>query len=297
MTNATRQPDKPRSSSEPELDESTRTFLRLAIMAILGGALAFIAVILIFAPDQVRRLANPLAGIGIALTSWALLKKEHFRASIMVLTVGTWLVTTAIAISSGGVRTPVVYSLPVIVFFAGWLLGSRMAIAMAILSVTTYLAMAILEHQGRLPQIPYTPAFMHWVIQATIIAIAAAAIVYLRNSHARQVEEVRALTTELTKQRAEAEAAQALKDSLNNLQCTLEATDEGIFGYDGHDQSGKLLFANDRFFDIWNISRMSGQAPVAPKSSPPRASSSSIPMPTSSALERYWQWAWCMKTR
>ena len=254
MTIATSHSDKPRSSREPELDESTRTFLRLAIMAILGGALAFIAVILIFAPDQVRRLANPLAGIGIALTSWALLKKEHFRASIMVLTVGTWLVTTAIAISSGGVRTPVVYSLPVIVFFAGWLLGSRMAIAMAILSVTTYLAMAILEHQGRLPQIPYTPAFMHWVIQATIIAIAAAAIVYLRNSHARQVEEVRALTTELTKQRAEAEAAQALKDSLNNLQCTLEATDEGIFGYDGHDQSGKLLFANDRFFDIWNIS-------------------------------------------
>ena len=171
MTIATSHSDKPRSSREPELDESTRTFLRLAIMAILGGALAFIAVILIFAPDQVRRLANPLAGIGIALTSWALLKKEHFRASIMVLTVGTWLVTTAIAISSGGVRTPVVYSLPVIVFFAGWLLGSRMAIAMAILSVTTYLAMAILEHQGRLPQIPYTPAFMHWVIQATIEAI------------------------------------------------------------------------------------------------------------------------------
>jgi signal transduction histidine kinase len=253
MTIATSHSDILRSSREPELDESTRTFLRLAIMAILGGSLAFIAVILIFAPDQVRRLANPMAGIGIALTSWALLKKERFRAGIMVLTVGTWLVATAIAISSGGVRTPVVYSLPVIVFFAGWLLGSRMAIAMAVLSVTTYLALAILEHQGRLPQIPYTPAFMHWVIQATIIAIAAAAIVYLRNSHARQVEEVRALTTELTKQRAEAEAAQALKNSLNNLQCTLEATDEGIFGYDGRDQSGKLLFANDRFFDIWKI--------------------------------------------
>jgi signal transduction histidine kinase/ActR/RegA family two-component response regulator len=253
MTNATRQPDKPRSSSEPELDESTRTFLRLAIMAILGGALAFIAVILIFAPDQVRRLANPMAGIAIALTSWALVKMGRFRASVMVLTVGTWLVATAIAISSGGIRTPVVYSLPVIVFFAGWLLGSRTAIAIAVLSVTTYLALAILEYQGRLPQIPYTPVFMHWVIQATIIVIAAAAIVYLRNSHARQVEEVRALTTELTRQRAEAESAQALKDSLNNLQCTLEATDEGIFGYDGHDQSGKLLFANDRFFDIWKI--------------------------------------------
>ena len=126
MTIVTSHSDKPRSSREPELDESTRTFLRLAIMAILGGALAFIAVILIFAPDQVRRLANPMAGIAIALTSWALVKMGRFRASVMVLTVGTWLVATAIAISSGGIRTPVVYSLPVIVFFAGWLLAVRL---------------------------------------------------------------------------------------------------------------------------------------------------------------------------
>lgn len=49
------------------------------------------------------------------------------------------------------------------------------------------------------------------------------------------------------------QAAQALKTSLNSLQRTLEATNEGIFGYDRDDPSGKLLFANNRVFEMWNI--------------------------------------------
>ncbi len=48
-------------------------------------------------------------------------------------------------------------------------------------------------------------------------------------------------------------ADQSLKDSLNNLRRTLEATDVGIFGYDGSDPSGRVLFANDRFFEIWKM--------------------------------------------
>lgn len=379
MTLTPQPADTPGSSREPELDESTRTFLRLAIIAIIGCALAFIAVILIFTPEQTRRIANPMAGIGIALTAWVLLRTGQTRIGIAVLAYGAWAVATVIAASSGGIRTPVVFSLPVIIFFAGWILGSRAAIALAALSVVTYLILAMAEYQQWLPTPPPTPPYMHWVVQATIFVLAAATIVHLRNSHARQVEEVRALTAELERRRAEASTAeslrrsgelldrtgrlahvggwefdvsgglltwtdesfrihdmepgnapsmdtaisfyspearetistavrraiddglgydlelplntargrriwvralcepriedgkvvrlsgafqditgrrraeQALKDSLNNLQRTLEATDEGIFGYDGHDQSGKLLFANDRFFEIWNI--------------------------------------------
>ena len=44
-----------------------------------------------------------------------------------------------------------------------------------------------------------------------------------------------------------------LENSLNNLQRTLEATDDGIFGYDGTDPQGRLLFANRRFFEIWKM--------------------------------------------
>ena len=45
----------------------------------------------------------------------------------------------------------------------------------------------------------------------------------------------------------------ALKQSLDNLQQTLESTDDGIFAYDGKDPTGRLLFANRQFFSIWRI--------------------------------------------
>ena len=366
-------------TGEPALDDFTRTFLRLAIIAIIGCGLTFIAVILIFTPDQTGRIANPVAGIGIASLSLLLLRKGHTRAGLLVVTYGTWAAVTGIAISSGGVGTPVVFCLPVVIFFSGWLLGTRTAIIVTSLSIIGFLMIAVAEYLGMLPPVPTTPPFMHWVVQATINIIAAAAIIHLRNSHALQVEEVRTLTAELARQRAEAIAAEslrlsqdlldrtgrlarvggweidvatgtlswtaesfrlhdlepgsmpsidqavafyspevrqvveaalaeainegtpydlelplitakgrqiwvralgvpqfeggrvvrvsgafqdiseqrrsaeALKQSLNNLQLTLEATGDGIFGYDGNDPSGKLLFANDRFFEIWNI--------------------------------------------
>ena len=253
MTLPLTQTDGPEARRQPQLDESTQTFLRLAIIAIVGCGLAFIAVILIYTPDQIPRIVNPLAGIAVATVTWVLLRTGQNRAGIAVLVFGTWAVATAIAIGTGGVRTPVVFCLPVIIFFAGWILGARAAIGLALFSVIAYLAIAAAEFRGLLPAPPPTPPLMHWVVQATIFLLAAATIVYLRNSHARQVEEVRALTAELARQRAEAAAAHALQAGLNNLQRTLEATDEGIFGYDGHDPSGKLLFANDRFFEIWRI--------------------------------------------
>ena len=253
MMHLPHQADAAMSGREQDLDESTRTFLRFAITAILGCALTFIAVILIFAPEQTWRIVNPAAAIGIALSSWALLKTDHTRAGIVVLTFGTWTAATLIAITTGGIQLPVVFCLPVIIFFTGWILGSRTAVFLAALSVVVYLAIAVAEYRQLLPAAPPTSPFMYWVVQATIFSLAAAAIIHLRDGHARQVEEVRTLTAELARQRAEAAAAETLRNSLNNLQRTLEATDEGIFGYDGTDPEGRLLFANDRLFELWQI--------------------------------------------
>ena len=366
-------------AAEPGLDHSTRTFLRLAIAGIFVGSLLFIVVILAFAPDQMRRIVNPVAAMVVTLVAWLLLRSGRSRAGTLVLAYGTWATVAGIAITSGGLSAPAVFSLPVIIFFCGWVLGSRAAIILTTLSITGFLVIAVTEYLGMLPPARPTPSFMHWVVQVMINVIAAAAIIYLRNSHARQVEEVRTLSAELARERAEAataetlrrnqdlldrtgrlarvggweldvasntltwtaetfrihelestsapprdqevafyapearasietalenaivsgssfdlelpldtakgrrvwvrtlgepqledgkvarvtgalqdisarrEADQALRNSLNNLQLTLEATDEGIFGYDGSDPSGKFLFANDRLFEIWKI--------------------------------------------
>ena len=45
----------------------------------------------------------------------------------------------------------------------------------------------------------------------------------------------------------------ALANSLENLRRTFNATTDGMFAYDGNDNSGRLLFANQRVFDMWQV--------------------------------------------
>ena len=69
--------------------------------------------------------------------------------------------------------------------------------------------------------------------------------------------EVVAVTRDITDHEA---TRQALADSLENLRRTFNATTDGMFAYDANDPSGRLLFANDRFFEMWQIPiKLSGQ--------------------------------------
>ena len=366
-------------TAPPRLDESTLFFLNIATIALVAGSIALIGIIPVLAPEQTLRVLTPGAIILVVGGARYLLFRGRTKAAVAVLALGTWLVATAGAAFMGGVRSTIIVAYPLIIIFTGWMMGARAAVVMTALSIAAFFGFALAEWTAIAPPWPPTPLAMYWLIQAVVLSLSAATIVYLRRSHHRQVEEVRALTAELTRQRAEAAAAetfrrnqdlldrtgrlahvggwevdvatralnwttetfrihdllpgsmpsvdqalayyppesrrvleaavekalaegtgydlelpletasgrhiwvralcepqfeagkvvrlsgalqdisaqraaaQALKESLNNLQRTLQATDEGIFGYDGHDPGGKLLFANDRFFEIWNI--------------------------------------------
>ncbi|MDP3037882.1 MAG: hypothetical protein Q8N07_09135, partial [Rhodocyclaceae bacterium] len=179
--------------TESKLDAASLTSLRLASIAVLAGAGGFIAVIAIFAPDQMRRMLNPAAAMVVALLSLWLLRSGRVRAGLVVLVYGMWTVAIGIALVTAGVRTPVVFIIPVIVFFSGWLLGTRTAIYLAALSVVALFGLAVAEYAALLPSAPPTSPFMHWVVQATISILAAITIFYLRRSQHRQLDEVRAL--------------------------------------------------------------------------------------------------------
>ncbi len=70
-----------------------------------------------------------------------------------------------------------------------------------------------------------------------------------RNS---EVSGVVAVTRDVTEQEA---TRAALAQSLENLRRTFNSTTDGMFAYDAADPQGRLLFANDRFFDMWNMPR------------------------------------------
>ena len=72
-----------------------------------------------------------------------------------------------------------------------------------------------------------------------------------------QVRGVVAVTRDVTEQEA---TRAALAQSLDNLQRAFNATTDGMVAYDAADPVGQLLFANDRFFEIWNMPLPAAQA-------------------------------------
>lgn len=64
------------------------------------------------------------------------------------------------------------------------------------------------------------------------------------------VRGIIAVTRDITEQEA---TRSALAASLENLRRTFNATTDGMFAYDANDSDGRLLFANDRFFEMWEI--------------------------------------------
>ncbi|MEO6625173.1 MAG: EAL domain-containing protein [Burkholderiaceae bacterium] len=59
-----------------------------------------------------------------------------------------------------------------------------------------------------------------------------------------------AVTRDITEQEA---TRRALAHSLENLRRTFNATIDGMFAYNENDPSGRLLFVNDRFLELWEI--------------------------------------------
>ncbi len=361
------------------LDSATRAFLRMGLIALLAGGGGVASMILLLHDHQLARLVAPLSFVAIGIVGWILLSRGHDRACLMVSTYGAWLVAAGIMVFSGGVRATTVISLPLIILMGGWMLGSRSAITLAAMSIAAVIGVSTAEALGVLPPQWPTSPYLFLVADTVVFALSAGVMVFLLRAHRRHIEEVRLLTADLERQRAEAAAgealrlntdlldrtgrlarvggweidiaggrltwtdetfrihdmepgpmpsidqaikfyppearepleaavaaavqegtaydlelplvtakgrhiwvrsigepqfeggrvvrisgafqditdqraaAEALKQTLNNLQRTLEATGDGIFAYDGSDSSGKLLFANDRFFEIWKI--------------------------------------------
>ena len=64
------------------------------------------------------------------------------------------------------------------------------------------------------------------------------------------VRGVVAVTRDVTEQE---HIRAALSQSLENLQRIFNATTDGMFAYDAADPTGRLLFANDRLFEMWQM--------------------------------------------
>ena len=206
--------------------EPSRSFLGYAIAALLAGALGFLLVIFIFAPDQTVRAVGPAIVALVASTAWFFLARGRIRATLNVLAYGTWAALTGIAIFNGGVRTPAIVAYPVIILMIGWLIGARAALTVAGLTVAATIGFVVAESWGVLPRQPPTPPVMHGVVQVVVFIASAALINFLVRSYLGRLLDLGQAGRELARRNLDVEASRA---DLNRAQAVAKV---GSWVYD-----------------------------------------------------------------
>ncbi len=186
-------------------------FLRWAIALVLGSSAAFLVILFMVAPEQVRtaRGGGPVVLLLLASAAWVLLWLGRIIASTFVLGIGLWAYITGISLLLGGSNSMLIIAYPVIITLAGWLLGPRVAVAVAALTAATCFGFLQAELRGLLPPRPPTSPALLWIVQATVFAFSALLISYVVRSYRNRLAEVRKLGGDLALRSAEVQAREA----------------------------------------------------------------------------------------
>ncbi len=193
-------------SANPIFWEPSLAYVKIASTILLTGALVFMLVIRITAPEQTTRYFGPLLAVLVSLGTLGLVWRGRVQAAVYMLAAGAWLTITATAAYVGGVRSVVVYAYPVSIILIGWLIGTRAALTVSGLTVAALAGFALAEASGVLPPQPPTSALMFAVVQILIVTLATALIVYLVRAYGNRHADVTQMGDALALRTAELEA-------------------------------------------------------------------------------------------
>ncbi|MGP1678519.1 MAG: two-component system sensor histidine kinase NtrB [Burkholderiales bacterium] len=109
--------------------EPSVAFLRWTIVLILGSCAAFMIVLFIVAPEQMRTApaGGPVVLALVAMAAMVFLSRGKIKTSVYVLGIGLWLYATGISLLLGGLNSMFIIVYPLIIMGAGWLLRPRLA--------------------------------------------------------------------------------------------------------------------------------------------------------------------------
>ena len=108
----------------------------------------------------------------------------------MLLVSGVWLTILGIAIFRGGVKVPMYYAHPLLIFLLGWLVSARAAAVTAALTVASTIGLVVADAYGWLPEVVLAPPMLHGIVQIFIFVQAAAMVIYLVQAYRRQLDAV-----------------------------------------------------------------------------------------------------------
>jgi diguanylate cyclase (GGDEF)-like protein/PAS domain S-box-containing protein len=234
--------------------QPTLTFLNYAIVTILVGAASFLVAVLGFMPDQMSQGYGAIAMAAVAGVGAVLLHRQLYTAAIYWLAGGVWLSVVGIAYFHQGVRTPIYYVLPIIVFFLGWVVSSRAALVLVAITTATIIGFIIAEALGWMRVLPPAPSILHGIIQIAVMLLSAALVIYLVKAYRRRLEDMQRSNEDI------ARANEVLRQS--ELKFATAFTSSPVAAVISSLEEGRILEVNANFErDFgWRPDEIRGQA-------------------------------------
>ncbi|NDP38413.1 MAG: PAS domain-containing protein [Rhodoferax sp.] len=189
--------------------EPSRTFLKYAIAANLVGAVTFLILARVVAPDQPARLVGAVLLALVAVTAWYLLSRRRMQAAINVLAIGVWIIITGASVFNGGVRAPLIAAYPLMILMSGWLISQRSAIVMAALTVAAIIGLVMSESWGLLPYSPPSPPALYGVVQVSLVVLATLIIIFLVHVYQKRLKELDQISSDLARHSRDLQASKA----------------------------------------------------------------------------------------
>lgn len=114
---------------------ASHAFLRNGILVVIACDVAFDNLLLVVAPEQTVRAYAVLVLIAMLVAAWILLRRGKSKAAVTTVVVVGWCYITIVSFFFGGVSSTPIIMYPVAILLTGWLISTRAATVVAILSV------------------------------------------------------------------------------------------------------------------------------------------------------------------
>jgi PAS domain S-box-containing protein len=168
--------DRPEKLSEFDGDPAktlAAKALRSVLLGTLGWGVLYLAVAVpFFVTRKAAAIVEWAVIFAVVLACIFLLRRGYVKLSGWTFLSAAWLILARLVVLSGGIASPALMSHIAVIVVSAWLLGRRVAIWLAALSLAFTLSLAILEIIGvGLRRSPVTPLGV-WAIAATLVSFA-----------------------------------------------------------------------------------------------------------------------------
>ncbi len=169
-------------------------------------ALLALLMLRLLAPEQTLRMTAPALALGFSLVASLLLKAGRPSVAAYLLGFGVWTVVFLTAAFTQGVRAPVVMAFPLIILGVGWVVSSRAALLMVVMTVFGTVGLVLAEQANLLPNQLSSDAIFYAGDQIIFYLIAAWLVVSFAQVYQSQLQELHELANRLTARGTELEA-------------------------------------------------------------------------------------------